>query len=315
MASDDAPLDLASARRELYGVMPAEFVSVRTELAKQARAAGDKGLAGQIQALRKPTLAAWLVNALAREKTDEVSELLELGRDMREGMGGVDADGLRQLTRRRHQLVAGLVSLARELGAASGQRVADDAARAVQTTLEATLSDADSADAVAEGCLSEPLQPSGFGFAFGGGGDAATVIDIARSPATVTDIAQTSATVSDIALSSATVSDIADRRAQKAAEIADAEQGLADAEQLARQAERAYEDARQHTAEAGRRADKASDRIDRLQSKLEEARAELAEQSQAVKAARQAESDAEKAMRAATRALASATELLRRLRR
>jgi DNA repair exonuclease SbcCD ATPase subunit len=304
MASDDAQLDLASARRELYGVKPAEFVAVRSELAKRARAAGDKGLADEIQALRKPTLAAWLVNALAREEADDLGELLELGRDMREGMGGVDADGLRQLTRKRHQLVAGLVGLARELGAANGLRVADDAARAVQTTLEATLSDAESAEAVAEGCLSEPLQPSGFGFGFGGPGDA-TVTDIARPPATV----------SDIAASSATVTDIADRRAQKEAEIADAEEGLADAEHLAQQAERAYEEARQRTADAARRADKASDKIDKLQARLDEARAELAEESSAVKAARQAESDAEKAMRAATRALASATELLRRLRR
>jgi DNA repair exonuclease SbcCD ATPase subunit len=291
------PLDLATARRELYAVKPAEFVSVRGGLAKRARSNGEKDLASQIQALRKPTLAAWLVNALARERPDDLNELLELGRDMREGMGGVDADGLRELTRRRHQLVAGLVSLARELGAANGQRVADEAARSVQTTLEATLSDADSADAVADGCLSEPLEPSGFGFGFGVGDD---------RPAPRVAASNESA---------ATVTDIADRRARKEAEIADAEEGLADAEHLARQAERAYAEAQKQTADAARQADKASDKIDKLEAKLEEARAELAEQNQAATAARQTESDAEKTMRAATRALAAATERLRRLRR
>ena len=125
---DDGPLDLAAARSRVYGVKPAEFVSVRGDLAKQARSAGDKDLAGQIQSLRKPTLAAWLVNALARERSDALAELLDLGREMREEMGAVDADGLRELTRRRHQLVSALVDQARELGAASGLRVADEAA-------------------------------------------------------------------------------------------------------------------------------------------------------------------------------------------
>jgi hypothetical protein len=340
MASrDDEPLDLAAARSRVYGVKPAEFVSVRGDLAKQARSAGDKDLAGQIQSLRKPTLAAWLVNALAREESDALAQLLDLGREMREEMGAVDADGLRELTRRRHQLVSVLVDQARALGAASGLRVADEAARSVRATLEATLSDGDSSAEVAEGCLSEPLEPTGFGFGFGLGGDSppsrlrvaasgessatvtdiaspsATVTDIASPSATVSDIALSSATVSDIALSSATVSDIADRRARKEAEIADAEQALADAEALTAQAERGRADAQRDAVAAARSADKASDKIDKLEARLRDARAELAEQHQAASAAHQAESDAEKAVRAATRALAAAIERLRRLRR
>jgi hypothetical protein len=296
MTSDEGgPLDLASARSELYGTRLTEFVTARGVLAKRARSEGDKDLATAIQALRKPTLAAWLVNALARERPRSLAELLELGRDLREGMGGVDADGLRELTRRRHELVAGLVSQARELGAAAGQRVADDAARAVQSSLEATLADADSADAVAAGCLSEPLEPSGFGLGFGFGSGTAMPTPVPAMQATVTDLG--------------------DRRARKEAEIADAEQGLADAEHLAQQAERAYEEAQKHTTGVARGADKAADKIDKLEAKLDEARAELAEQNQASAAARQAESDAEKAVRAATRALAAATERLRRLRR
>src|SRR4051794_37568051 len=114
MAGDGERLDITTACSELYGVEPADFVSTRGALAKRARAAGDKDLAGRIQAMRKPTVGAWLVNALVRERRDAVDELLNLGRDLREGMGGVDADGLRELTRRRHQLVTGLVNQARE---------------------------------------------------------------------------------------------------------------------------------------------------------------------------------------------------------
>jgi hypothetical protein len=299
MTSDDGgPLDLASARSELYGAKLAEFVSTRGVLVKRARSAGDKDLASAIQALRKPTLAAWLVNALARERPRALEELLDLGRDLREGMGGVDADGLRDMTRRRHQVVAGLVNQARQLGAAAGQRVADDAARAVQSTLEATLADGDSADAVAAGCLSEPLEPSGFGgFGFPAVGQAAA--PRAQPPDD----------------SGATVTDLGDRRARKAAEIADAEQGLSDAQTLAAQAERAFEEAHRRAVDEARRLDKASDRVGKLEEKVAEARAEVAERSEDARAARQAESDADKAVRAATRALAAATERLRRLRR
>jgi hypothetical protein len=298
MADDDGSLDLDGARTTLYGVAPREFVAVRADLAKRARAAGDKPLATAIMALRKPTLSAWLVNVLARERQDALGELLELGRDLREGMGGVDADGLRDLTRRRHQLVAGLVSQARELGADAGQRVADDAARGIQATLEATLADADSADAVAAGCLSEPLEPSGFG------GFGLLTVDQPSAPRAR---AQED--------SGATVTDLGDRRARREAEIGEAEQGLADAQALAQQAERAYAQAQQQVADEMRRVDRASDRLAKVEAKLTEARAEVAERSAAAKTAQQAESDAEKSLRAATRALAAATEQLRRLRR
>jgi hypothetical protein len=290
---DDTTLDLASARHDLYGVLPANFVATRGELAKRAQAAGDRDLVRDIKALRKPTLAAWLVNTLARERPDELGELIELGRDLREGMGGVDADGLRELTRRRHHLVAGLVRQARELGAASEQRVGDDAARGVQATLEATLSDGDAADLVVDGCLAEPLEVSGFGFGF----------DL--QPAGDAPDRDTGATVTNLG----------DRRARKEADLAEAEQGLADAQLLVGQAESAYEDAQRQASAAAKQVDKVSDRIDKLEVKLSEARAELAEQHHASRAAATAETDAERAMQAAARSLAAANERLRRLRR
>jgi hypothetical protein len=298
--SDSGEIDFATARSQLYAVKPADFVSLRADLIKRARAAGDKKLATKIQALRKPTVAAWLVNVLAREP-DALAELLALGRELREGMGGLDADGLRGLTRRRHELVTGLVRQARELGAAFDQRVGDEAARAVQATLEATLSDADSADAVAAGCLSEPLEPTGFGgFGF------ASIVGAAAPSGGRDDDADAGA--------GATVTDLGARRVRKQAEIAEAEQELADAQALAEQAERSRAEAEQRTADERRLADKASKRVAAVEATLAEARAELAERTEAVKTAERVESEAEKSVRAAGRALASATERLRRLR-
>ena len=65
-----ADMDLDAAVDELYGLAPEEFLARRTALAATAKRAGDVGLARQITALRKPTVAAWAVNLLARRRPD-----------------------------------------------------------------------------------------------------------------------------------------------------------------------------------------------------------------------------------------------------
>ena len=59
-------MDLESTAAELYGLAPGDFVAARTAAEKQARAEGDRELAGKIRALGKPTAAAWVANQLVR---------------------------------------------------------------------------------------------------------------------------------------------------------------------------------------------------------------------------------------------------------
>ncbi len=70
-------LDAVSA--ELYGGAPADFVARRDELAKQARADGDRELATAIKALRRPTVGAWYLNLAAAAGLTSLRELLDLG--------------------------------------------------------------------------------------------------------------------------------------------------------------------------------------------------------------------------------------------
>ena len=73
--------DLDSAAEELYALAPAEldrFAPRRNELAAAARKAGDRELAGQISALKKPVQSAALANALVRQRPAEVQALSEL---------------------------------------------------------------------------------------------------------------------------------------------------------------------------------------------------------------------------------------------
>ena len=68
---------------QLYALPPEEFTAARGEAVAAARTAGDRDLAKQIGALRRPTVAAWLVNLLAHQRPDLIGDLLALGDAMR----------------------------------------------------------------------------------------------------------------------------------------------------------------------------------------------------------------------------------------
>ena len=51
---------------DLYRLAPEDFTAARDAAAKQARADGDRDGAAALKALRRPTVSAWLLNALVR---------------------------------------------------------------------------------------------------------------------------------------------------------------------------------------------------------------------------------------------------------
>ena len=53
--------------RALYALSPAKFVAARDALARQLGAEG-KPDAARVKALRRPTIAAWLLNAVVHER-------------------------------------------------------------------------------------------------------------------------------------------------------------------------------------------------------------------------------------------------------
>ncbi len=157
-------MHLEAVADELYRLPPGEFTAARNEAAKKARSHGDRQLAQQIRSLRRPTTPAWLANQLVHHHPAEMEALLDLGRELREVMAELGAEELRELTQQRYRLVSALVDQARSIASRQvGARVTDEVAQALRTTLEATLSDPGSAEAVASGHLAEALSVSGFG--------------------------------------------------------------------------------------------------------------------------------------------------------
>ena len=82
---------------ELYLVPPARFVATRDQVVRQARAAGHRQLAQEVSGLRRPTLSAWLVNALARHQRERMRKLFAVGKELRQAQTRLEGDQLRRL--------------------------------------------------------------------------------------------------------------------------------------------------------------------------------------------------------------------------
>ncbi len=156
-------MDFDAVANELYALAPSEFTASRDARVAGARRDGDRAGAVAVKALKKPSPAAWAVNVLAEERSDDLARLLELGEQMRRAQSQLRADELRRLGRQRQSAVSGLAREARSLVAARGHPISDAAGRQVEETLNAALADPDAARAVVSRRLVRPLEHTGMG--------------------------------------------------------------------------------------------------------------------------------------------------------
>jgi hypothetical protein len=154
---------LLSIAEELYSLPPGEFTGTRNQWVKQTRSEGDKDLATRVGELRKPSMAAWVVNMMMRHQGDEMAQVLDLGASLRQAQSDLDGDALRELTRQRRQLTTVVTRQGRTLAGELGQKVTEAVADQVQDTLHAAMVDEDAAAAVRSGMLVAALVATGVG--------------------------------------------------------------------------------------------------------------------------------------------------------
>lgn len=162
-AVDDAVAGLDDVVDELYVLAPGDFVGRRDELAKAARAGGDKTLAAAARRLKRPTTSAWALNLLSRQEPDLVEQLLELGEALRQAQSGLDGTALRELDTQRRAVVGALARRAGALAAQHGHDLDPELTRQVEQSLGAALADPDMRAAVTSGQLVKPVSVVGFG--------------------------------------------------------------------------------------------------------------------------------------------------------
>jgi hypothetical protein len=152
--------DLLEVADELYGLALPEFTPTRDARAKELKAS-DAALATRVKALRKPSMAAWVVNLLVRLESEQVTQVLQVGTALREAQASLAGEELRALTRQRRQLTAAVTTRARALAAEHGQKVTSAVSDQVEATLTAAMVDEDCAAAVRSGLLVAPLASTG----------------------------------------------------------------------------------------------------------------------------------------------------------
>jgi hypothetical protein len=144
---------------QLYGSRPEDFTALRTKLVAAAKKRGDADAAKVIAAARRPTTAAWVVNALARSDDSVRTRLADLGERLRAAHASMDGARIRELSAVQRKLVDELVRAG--LGAAG---LADPSAALrddVTGTLQAAIADPEVAARL--GTLAKPERWSGFG--------------------------------------------------------------------------------------------------------------------------------------------------------
>ncbi|OZM81533.1 hypothetical protein [Pseudonocardia sp. MH-G8] len=162
-AEDPDSAGLAAVADELYGLPPDEFIGARDAAVASARERGDRELAKAIGRLRRPTRAAWLANLLARHRTAQLDGLLGLATGLADAQRTLDGAALRQLSSKRHQLVAAMAREAGRLAQEAGDPAAESVLRDLQGILDAALARPEVAEQVRAGRLTRTLSYTGFG--------------------------------------------------------------------------------------------------------------------------------------------------------
>jgi hypothetical protein len=279
-----ADVDLDARLDELFAIDVKTFTATRDALVRDLKAAGRGDDAAEVKALRKPTVAVAAVNRAARERSAQMAELVELGRDLAalQADARADRDELRDLTRQRRALLHHLTEYA------AGTTDRPEGARgAIAATLDAASLDETLREDLERGRMTQELSPAAR-FVLGDEGASAPP----AAPRRTAKRARTAPPPRD---------ELAARRAR--AELATARE----------RAEEAEESVREHTdaaTEASERVEAAHRHIADLEAALADARAELAELRKAEREAQRAEKRARTeqervvaALRAAERAV------------
>lgn len=260
-------MDLESALDDLYGAPLDEFTSRRNILAKELKGRA----AGEIKALKKPNLAAWAVNQLARKHPDDVEAIFDVTEKLRHAqrrvLSGGKATELRKATDERNKVVGQLKKLGAKILRDAGSTASASQLEAIADTFMAVASDPEGAELVRKGRLTRELEPAAF-VDVSGLKLVPNEADVEAAPVDDTDLArlhEARRLVSELRGQAKEARDAfkeADRAAEKLARAAE------DAERKAKAAHEEHEFAR-------RAADARKDDQDDLERKLEAAQSAL----------------------------------------
>jgi hypothetical protein len=142
---------------ELYREHPDGFVARRNQLVKELRSAGDRDAAERVKKLRRPSLAAWLINLAALSSPAAAKELAEASRQLEKAQAralqGADdgGDAWRAAAAREREATGALVEAAEGLAREAGHPPSAHALDLVGETLRSASADPELRERVLRG--------------------------------------------------------------------------------------------------------------------------------------------------------------------
>jgi hypothetical protein len=169
-SAEPAPADPAPSQPDidaLYGERPERFVTVRNEIVKELRAAGRRDDAKAVAALRRPSVAAWALNQVARQQPETIGALLDAGLTLRNAtdraLAGRRGD-LRGAQDAQRKALDAVLEAAVRFGGELGSGNGDQLRRRAGNTLHAAMADPALAERLRAGRLDDDVDAPGFGF-------------------------------------------------------------------------------------------------------------------------------------------------------
>ncbi len=151
----------------LYALPLDEFTAERDELAKRLRKEGDAEAADAVKSLKKPSVAAWAVNQVQRDRPDEVRELIDVTEELHRVYKKLSSAGARERLEEaaeiQRRLIKSLVRCAAQLLEAGGHPAGEATLGKVADTLRAAGLDSDVRGQVAQGRVVKEQRAAGLG--------------------------------------------------------------------------------------------------------------------------------------------------------
>jgi hypothetical protein len=151
----------------LYALPLEEFTGERDEVAKRLRKQGDRDAAAEVKALKKPSVAAWAVNQVRRDRPEDVRSLLEVTEELHRVYAGLSSAGARERLAEaadmQRDLIRSLVRCAQQLLEAGGHSANEATLNKVADTLRAAALDEELREQVSAGRVVKEQSAAGLG--------------------------------------------------------------------------------------------------------------------------------------------------------
>jgi hypothetical protein len=153
-------MNLPEAAEPLFELVPEEFTAERDRIAKELKKQGDDEAAGQVKALKRPSVTAYALNLVSRRHPDLVEAMLDADEHLRNAKSRTEMDKAKA---ERQKAISAITGKATSLLEEQDRPVTAQVKERLTETLLAVATDEETRDRLKSGHLLKEAEAGGFG--------------------------------------------------------------------------------------------------------------------------------------------------------